>query len=136
MLLSTVRKVYRHGYRVIAYHGFKGALRLLVEKATTPPVVEPPSAFDAQHGVQTEGKEDLSDLTIADSKNALHGHRPQPTPADHGHVIMRALPPPLEDSVFMDVGAGRGRMLLVASEYPFRRVIGIEFATLGHSAVS
>jgi cyclopropane fatty-acyl-phospholipid synthase-like methyltransferase len=29
----------------------------------------------------------------------------------------------------VDVGSGKGRMLFVAAEYPFRRVIGVEFAT-------
>ena len=28
----------------------------------------------------------------------------------------------------MDLGSGKGRVLLLASEYPFRRVVGIEFA--------
>jgi len=30
---------------------------------------------------------------------------------------------------FVDVGSGKGRMLFVAAEYRFRKVIGIEFAT-------
>ena len=30
--------------------------------------------------------------------------------------------------VFLDLGAGKGRMLLAASRYPFRRVIGVELS--------
>jgi SAM-dependent methyltransferase len=33
---------------------------------------------------------------------------------------------PIERTVFLDVGAGKGRAMLVASEYPFLRVEGVE----------
>jgi SAM-dependent methyltransferase len=33
---------------------------------------------------------------------------------------------------FVDVGSGKGRMLFVAAEYPFRKVVGVEFATELH----
>jgi hypothetical protein len=31
------------------------------------------------------------------------------------------------DFIFLDVGSGKGRALLVASEFPFKRIIGVEF---------
>jgi SAM-dependent methyltransferase len=34
----------------------------------------------------------------------------------------------IEQTVFLDVGAGKGRAMLVASQYPFRRVEGIELS--------
>jgi SAM-dependent methyltransferase len=33
-----------------------------------------------------------------------------------------------EDYTFIDIGCGKGRVLLIASELPFRRIIGVEFA--------
>ena len=33
---------------------------------------------------------------------------------------------PVEDTVFLDVGAGKGRAVLLAAEHPFRRVEGVE----------
>lgn len=33
---------------------------------------------------------------------------------------------PLEHSVFLDIGSGKGRALLIAAEYPFLRVEGVE----------
>jgi tRNA G46 methylase TrmB len=34
---------------------------------------------------------------------------------------------------FIDVGSGKGRVLFVAAEYPFRKVIGVEFQMpIGH----
>jgi SAM-dependent methyltransferase len=37
-----------------------------------------------------------------------------------------------EELVFVDLGSGKGRPVLVASEFPFRRVIGVEFAKQLH----
>lgn len=36
------------------------------------------------------------------------------------------------DYTFIDIGSGKGRALFVAAEFPFRRVIGVEFATPLH----
>ncbi len=36
--------------------------------------------------------------------------------------------PQLEDCTFADLGCGKGRALILASEFPFRRVLGIELA--------
>ena len=33
----------------------------------------------------------------------------------------------LRDFTFIDLGSGKGRVLLMASEYPFKRIIGVEF---------
>jgi SAM-dependent methyltransferase len=35
-------------------------------------------------------------------------------------------PHPIPDYTFLDIGAGKGRALLLASEFPFREVIGVE----------
>jgi hypothetical protein len=82
------------------------------------------------HGVDTSG--------LVPAKNLVTGH------ANDEHVtayygvapsILRALisqwretipPHPISSYTFIDIGAGKGRGLLVASEYPFRKVIGIE----------
>jgi hypothetical protein len=34
----------------------------------------------------------------------------------------------LQDYTFIDIGSGKGKLLLLASLYPFRRIIGIEYA--------
>lgn len=40
--------------------------------------------------------------------------------------IMRALPIRFQDFTFIDLGSGKGRVLLMASEFPFRRIVGVE----------
>ncbi len=54
----------------------------------------------------------------------------QPTDAPSFHemidVLCRQTNLNLPDFTFMDLGSGKGRTLLMASNYPFRRVVGIE----------
>jgi len=38
----------------------------------------------------------------------------------------------LEDFVFIDLGSGKGRTLLMASDYPFRRILGVELLSSLH----
>ena len=53
--------------------------------------------------------------------------------------IMQALGSPLlkirfEEFTFIDLGSGKGRALLMAAEYPFRRIIGVELMPGLHQA--
>jgi hypothetical protein len=60
----------------------------------------------------------------------------QPTEPEAFHQMMRALPIDCSQFVFIDLGSGKGRTLLMASDYPFRRVIGVElFRDLHHIAL-
>jgi SAM-dependent methyltransferase len=40
----------------------------------------------------------------------------------------------LQDFTFIDLGCGKGRVLLMASDYPFKRIIGVEFMPELHRA--
>lgn len=42
--------------------------------------------------------------------------------------IMRNLPTDVSEYVFVDFGSGKGRTLLLAAEFNFKRIIGVEFA--------
>jgi SAM-dependent methyltransferase len=52
----------------------------------------------------------------------------------NAHVALRDLPigssygTDYSQYTFVDMGSGKGRMLFVAAEYPFRKVIGVEFS--------
>ena len=63
--------------------------------------------------------------------------------ATWGSVIRLRIPPRFrkticsldirfEDFVFIDYGSGKGRALLLASEFPFKRIIGVEFSETLH----
>jgi SAM-dependent methyltransferase len=41
--------------------------------------------------------------------------------------IMQSIPADFSRFTFIDLGAGKGRALLMASDYPFQRIVGVEF---------
>jgi SAM-dependent methyltransferase len=66
-------------------------------------------------------------------------HSPyQPTQADLFHKMIEALleqtHADFQNFVFIDLGSGKGRTLLMASDYPFRRIIGVELLPALHQA--
>ena len=84
-------------------------------------------AFDWRYGVDTRGITPLADLAI-DSRHVAHGVHYAPTRVRYFRAVLRALPIP-RDSVFVDLGAGKGRMLLLAAQSRrFRKVVGVEFS--------
>ena len=54
-------------------------------------------------------------------------HSPyQPTDASLFREMMASLPIDFSEFTFVDLGSGKGRTLLMASEYPFPRIVGVE----------
>jgi SAM-dependent methyltransferase len=54
-------------------------------------------------------------------------HSPyQPTEPALFREMMATLPIDFREFAFVDIGSGKGRALLLASEYPFRKIIGVE----------
>jgi predicted RNA methylase len=56
----------------------------------------------------------------------LAGSLYQPTEPSVFREMLSALPINYRHFTFIDIGSGKGRTLLMASDYPFRRIIGIE----------
>ena len=86
------------------------------------------SSFDRQFGTDTAGRILPAHLGIADSAARDHAILYLPSPArvtrwliDNSGVDHRRFS-------FVDLGCGKGRVLLVASEYPFERIIGVEIS--------
>jgi hypothetical protein len=95
-----------------------------------PPPPPPQHPFDQIHGVETSGLIAAGNLTTGHPNDAhvtaYYGVAPS---------ILRTLidlwrdtnpPYPIHHYTFADIGAGKGRAMLVASELPFHQVIGIE----------
>jgi hypothetical protein len=62
-------------------------------------------------------------------------HSPyQPTDPALFHEMMASLPIAFEQFTFVDLGSGKGRTLLMASEYPFQKIVGVELLAELHSA--
>lgn len=58
----------------------------------------------------------------------------QPTNPAEFQEMMAALPIDLSEFTFIDLGSGKGRTLLMASEYSFRSVLGLEIVPELHRA--
>ncbi len=58
----------------------------------------------------------------------------QPTEPAEFREMMAAVPAEFDDLTFVDIGSGKGRTLLMASEYPFRRIVGVEILRALHEA--
>ena len=82
--------------------------------------------FDRKHGVDTQLDVNLSDLSIY-SLNKHRGSRYHATPPVSFKRVLKRLKVDLADYTFIDFGSGKGRTLLLASDFPFRRIIGVEF---------
>jgi 16S rRNA G966 N2-methylase RsmD len=73
----------------------------------------------------------LRDLhTLGDERSQAHDYRPTPRRlvAWVLDCIEEKVPGSLENTTFLDIGSGRGRVLFEAARRPFHRVVGIEFA--------
>lgn len=61
------------------------------------------------------------------------GHDYRPTPRMVFKWAMAALPEPINRFEFVDMGSGQGRVLLMASHYPFEKITGVEIAEELHN---
>jgi SAM-dependent methyltransferase len=89
--------------------------------------------FDATRHVKTAGNAAQPDASQV-AGETRDSHIYAPVRVANAHAALRDLPiggpwgTDYSQYTFVDVGSGKGRMLFVAAEYPFRRVIGVEFA--------
>lgn len=84
--------------------------------------------FDSQSGSDTALPVKVRDMEVQ-GKNYVYASVYFPIdPSILRNALQSLEPLPFEEFAFIDLGSGKGRALLVASEFPFREVIGVEFA--------
>jgi SAM-dependent methyltransferase len=95
-----------------------------------PPENRLPYPFDAQHNVTTDGVIPGHDLAVGHTNDRfIAGYAAIPPSRFRGAIERwRASSPthPLGHYTFIDFGCGKGRAVLLASELPFRKAIGVE----------
>lgn len=82
------------------------------------------AAIDLRMGAATRGV--VKHESVLAASAGADGHVYQPVPARKFGRILAASSVQPDDTTFLDLGAGRGRALLLAADAGFRRVIGIE----------
>jgi SAM-dependent methyltransferase len=117
--------------RSLVQHGVKGTLSRAFIKAPVAPVrvAAAPHPFDARNGTDTGGYipgSDLDGVSLSGLYSTMYiGVAPSTLVG-----ALSDLPFRLEEFTFVDLGCGKGRALLVAAEFPFRSLIGVELSTV------
>lgn len=86
--------------------------------------------FDHVYGVETQRAAAAVGTRHADPNGpAIY----EATTLSHFRYVVAQLPRPLEQWSFVDVGSGKGRVVLLAMGCPFRRVVGVEYLSELHA---
>lgn len=83
--------------------------------------------YDIRHNIDTLSKASLEDLTI-NSENLEHGVEYAASDPRTIKRVFSNFDIRHEDFVFVDLGSGKGRVLFLAADYPYKKIIGVEFA--------
>lgn len=134
-LRNVMLAPFHRGSRYFRRHGLIATLKRMVSKPQAParPASETdttprhPDPFDLLHGTDTGGLiwgKDIPAISIsALYSTAYIGISPAALTQ-----ALSALPIRCEEFTFVDVGCGKGRALMVAAQFPFRQLLGIEIA--------
>lgn len=142
-MLPSPRGIKRRLQKALARHGVLGSvihaakearnrMEVIAHRRRDVRELDQDGGFDEEFGVDTGGVISLSDLD-ADGENWIYGLCYVASAAQLLDQVLRELPIRHEEFVFVDVGSGKGRALLVASHLPFKRVVGVELSPALHS---
>lgn len=122
----------------LAQRGVGGTLRFALKRTRlqpnpadeAKPLLHPFHPFDAQYGVDTSGLIGGGDLRSGHRNDvfntAYYGMAPSRFQRVMQHWIADQSHAALETYTFVDLGCGKGRAVMLASEFGFREVVGVE----------
>lgn len=90
------------------------------------------SAFDSEHGVDTLGVVEPDEMAVPEPLLRGVERYEAAEPEFFEFLLQRAGPLAPRDHIFIDIGSGKGRVLLMAAMAGFRRVVGVELDTRLH----
>ena len=91
--------------------------------------------FDWTHNVETCG-DVVPDATSVTVETLRHGGSYTPSQVALVRHLIDTLAIDYARYTFVDIGSGKGRALLVASEFPFARIVGVEYDARLHQVAS
>jgi len=133
--MGTSSPVRRIGNALRTHGPWRTALILgkRIRREFFPPPV-PTHPFDLEHGMDTSG------LLFADQLASGHAHDDHinaywgtATSGFRGVLeqwqqTLAGTPYGIEDYTFLDIGCGKGRVVMLASDAPFQRIVGVELS--------
>lgn len=88
--------------------------------------------FDLWNGVDTYGTINQDELEFGECASASHSNRYVAIVPRMFYRMIASLPIQYRDFTFVDIGSGKGRALLMAAKWPFRRILGVELSPKLH----
>jgi SAM-dependent methyltransferase len=88
--------------------------------------------YDERLGVHTNGIHPPNELGLRPWSEACSSEY-EPTPTRVFRRLLSSLPGNLSPFVFIDLGSGKGRTLMMAAEHSFRRIEGVELSSDMHA---
>jgi SAM-dependent methyltransferase len=85
------------------------------------------ASFDKDRGINTGGTTHLHGLHVIGPYRRV-GTTHIASDPDEFAIAIASLDIEHKDFTFIDLGSGKGRALILALSYPFRRIVGVEFA--------
>jgi SAM-dependent methyltransferase len=131
--MLTLKALRREAQRKIRQVGVWGTARHAVVKmgreVSRMLAIEhcPKESFDSRYGTDTAGVLGVGSLDIPDDRME-HAIQYAPISEDEFDRLIDNLPIVAEELTFLDLGSGKGRALLLASRFKFKRVIGVELS--------
>lgn len=89
------------------------------------------NTFDALFGVETIDKVEVCDLDVSEDRRQ-HCVFYHPTRVWLFNEIFKDIQIVHKDYILVDFGSGKGRVLLLAAMYPFKKIIGVEISRKLH----
>jgi CelD/BcsL family acetyltransferase involved in cellulose biosynthesis len=90
--------------------------------------------FDWRHRVETGSQVAVAELTDIDPRVARHAVHYEATPIPKFERALEIVGSRVDGFTFIDVGSGKGRVLMLAAQRRFRRVIGVEVSRALHES--
>lgn len=116
-----MRRLYRRLLHAVDNHGLRGILPQPTPSFNDSPAPHP---FDLAHNVDTSGHIPGELLTPRN----LHNTAYYAISSSALTAALQLLPEPTGGFTFLDLGCGKGRALLVAAQFDFRQIIGVEIS--------
>jgi hypothetical protein len=141
---ARLRQILRHFAEVIRTSGAKAGFeyfrdgtraKLVRALARGAGKYRESSEFDRKWGTDTSGRVHARNLGIS-HKLAIGVSAYSPTAANRFHDIIGRLKISFVDYAFVDCGSGKGLVLLLASQYPFKSIVGVELSPILHEVAT
>src|SRR5437868_4038548 len=85
-------------------------------------------AFDRRHGTDTAAEIGLTETGVASDQARQGNGVYRPLWEGTFHRALRAVGVPFDGYSFVDLGCGKGKLLMLAADYPFIRIVGVEYS--------